>query len=356
MQRIIFLYIIKEFAKSFLAWLLIIGLIINLIQFLELTKRAFGKSIGWLEIFSMLFLKTPYLLFSIMPFIIIAATLMTYYKLNQSRELVAMRALQISAWRFTLPSATFIFALGIFISTIFQPYSAILLSKFDEDEARFFKDQTVNFSMAGKGIWLKDSKSYLHANEIYERGRYLSQISLFILDNHHLNKKIFADFGYLEDDKLKLHDVKYFNKNDNQISSAKFLELDTNLNIEQLQESKIPEILYIWKLPDYIEKLDLAGFPSIKHKLFFASLILLPFYYASIIYLVIPFTLINPRSQRRNITIFYGLLIGFALYFIQKVTSAISISEEINHFICALIPIIANFALGCSILLTKEDG
>src|SRR5580692_1010602 len=109
-----FFYIARQFfgwcAGVFLAMLSIVFIL----DYVELIRRAGTKPDATLLILlEMAALKQPYMAQQIMPFAILFGTMLTFWRLTRSNELVVARAAGVSVWQFLTPAMLVAMLVGV---------------------------------------------------------------------------------------------------------------------------------------------------------------------------------------------------------------------------------------------------
>lgn len=355
-------YLNRRFLVSLLFTIVILSGVILFIDTLELLRKTYEKKIEINILIRLIIYKLPLLIQMILPFALLVSTTICYFNLSKNSELIAARAAGISAWNFTVPAIISSFLLGIFIVTIFNPIVALTLEKqknlenihlFDNDSKMFFSES---------GIWIKDIYNgkldkIIYAKSLYDRGKFLSEVSVFIAgENFDFIERIEADTATIEDNKILLTDATIYNIG----KSSKFFrktELRSHIIIDHLQENiSIPEIISFWNLPNFIEKISNAGFSSIMHKLYFYSLISMPFLLSAVTMIAISFSFSMPRNGKTSFIAFISIIIGFLVYFFIKIISAFALSGSITPFVAINAPIFICFLVSTSAILHYEDG
>ena len=147
-------YIIRHFMVGVGIILSVLITLILVFDSLEVIRRAYAKDVPFGIILNMVVLKLPYTLQEILPFAILLGGIMALTKLTRSSELVVARAAGISALQFLTPVLLAAFLIGVFVTTIFNPLSATMLSKFEQIEAKYFRGSTSMLSVSSSGLWL----------------------------------------------------------------------------------------------------------------------------------------------------------------------------------------------------------
>src|SRR6185437_12212699 len=108
----------RYIARQFFTWCTIIFVammsIVFLLDYIELIRRAGTRPDATLLILlEMAALKQPDMMQQVMPFAILFGTMMAFWRLTRSHELVVARAAGISAWQFLAPPLSGAFLLGV---------------------------------------------------------------------------------------------------------------------------------------------------------------------------------------------------------------------------------------------------
>lgn len=355
-------YITKIFFFYFLLVLFVLTSLTLLLNTLEVLRRSFSKSLLFGDLLSLITFKIPLLVQHTLPFAILIGASITISILNRGNELIAARSGSISAWNFLTPIFISVFTIGLITITILNPFVATIHTKYISIEAKFLRNKENVITISDSGIWLKDTSGnkvnkIIHAKSFYERGKYLSEITIFALsDDNSLTTRIEADFGSLKKNDLILNDVKIF-KPGQILEKYKQYVVNTNIAVDHLQNSlATPEVVSFWDLYKFITKIEKAGFSSLKHKFYFYNLILMPFFFVALVIVSATFSLSLPRQGKLGLMFFITILIGFAIQIITKITYTLSMSGAISLALGATAPILICFCVGIYLLLHYEDG
>jgi lipopolysaccharide export system permease protein len=154
-------YIAKQFLLGVLIAYLAFAVLIFLIDLLELFRRGQDANIGWGSILYMAFLHLPSNSQEVMPFAILIGTVLSLGKLARNSELVVMRAAGLSAWQFLAPALVMGALLGLIVTMIINPFSAIMVRKFDRMKDKYFEQGRSTMSMEiSSGLWLRQTRNY----------------------------------------------------------------------------------------------------------------------------------------------------------------------------------------------------
>jgi len=269
----------KYLSRHFLFWLVSVFFaftgITLVLDTVELMRRASGKEEATMDIVIMMsVLKLPFMLHSLLPFIILFAALLAFWRLARTNEIVVARAAGISVWQFLLPAVFITFALGIFEIGGFNPFASAMLSKYEAFEAQYLQRRTSMLAVSKNGLWLRQAdgryQSVIHALRVTNQNMVLHDVIIFRFEG----KDRFAE--RIDAEKARLTKGQWDLKNawiSSPLSQPQFREkhsIRTNLTIAKIQESfASPETMSSWDLPAFIRTMEAAGFSGHRHQLHF---------------------------------------------------------------------------------------
>ncbi|HEU4683747.1 MAG TPA: LPS export ABC transporter permease LptG [Nitrospira sp.] len=184
-MKILFGYLLREYAKIFgmcFAGLMTIYLVID---FFEKVRRFLRYDANWMDVLAYFALKTPGISFQIAPLAILMATLLTIGLLSRSHEITAMRACGISlSW---IASPFLALAVGTAIILLLFSSTVIPLASNKAEEIRAIRIEKKPPSTALKlpQPWARmGADAILHVNSVAVGGQSLGGIQLFHFDRH----------------------------------------------------------------------------------------------------------------------------------------------------------------------------
>src|SRR5690349_21946088 len=161
-------YIGRQFAMRVAAVAMALTVIVYLLDFLEMLRRSSTRDEVTLPIVLQLsLLKLPQLMQELIPFVILFATMLTFWRLSRSHELTVVRAAGISVWQFLLPALAIALMVGAFRLAVLNPVGAVLYSSYEQTEAKLLRGRSSLLSVAQSGFWLRQadgrSNAIIHA-------------------------------------------------------------------------------------------------------------------------------------------------------------------------------------------------
>src|SRR5271166_5213254 len=198
-------------ARHFFGWCTAVFLgmlsIVFILDYVELIRRAGTRpEATLLVLLEMAALKQPYMAQQIMPFAILFGTMMAFWRLTRSHELVVARAAGISAWQFLTPPLMGAFIVGVLVVTIFNPIGSVMQASYEQLDNRVLHGGGEQLTLTRSGLWLRQSDdrgnhAIVHANGFVASQRALQDVMILFLvdDDTRLVKRIDAKEALLED-------------------------------------------------------------------------------------------------------------------------------------------------------------
>lgn len=362
--KTLFRYIMRQFFAWCAAIFFAMLSIVFILDYVELIRRAGTRpDATLLVLFEMAALKQPDMAQQVMPFAILFGTMMAFWRLTRSHELVVARAAGISAWQFLAPPLTGAFLVGVLVVTVFNPIASVMQASYEQLENRILRGATGDqLALSSTGLWLRQSDragnhSIVHATGFQVKQQALDNVMiLFLTGDTKLTRRIDAKEAVLQNGAWQVRDGTLWEP-DKPLQPFTELKVDTNLTANKIQESfASPETMSFWELPGFIRLLDNSGFSSQRHRLYFNALLARPFLYAAMVLIAAAFSLRMQRRGGATLMIAAGVASGFALYFLSDVVFALGLSASIPIALAAWTPTGVTWLLGTALLLHLEDG
>ena len=358
-------YIGRQFAVAFATVLTVILGIILLFDIIELIRRAAGRpELGMGPIMSMALLKLPQMLHTVLPFAVMIGSMVCFWRLTRTNELVVARSAGISAWQFIAPVLGVVVAFGVFEVTAFNPLAAAMYSRYERLQDELINSRSSAFDLSEVGLWLRephdDGEMVVHSEDVRQQGLtlFIKDAQFFIYDRpDHFWRRISAESATLTNGVFDVSRawVMEGGKPSQYVAS---LSIPTQLTLERIHDNfASPETLSFWQLPGFIRFFERAGFTANKHRLYLQSLLASPLLYCGMVLLAAIFSLKpNNRSGGMATRVASGVATGFTVYFLSKVIYAFGQSSTLPQALAAWTPAVFASLLGLGILFHLEDG
>ncbi len=357
-------YIVRQFFMYFLAVLGLFVFLILVFDTVELLRRAAGRpGVSLALIAEMAVLRSPHMMQMTFPFAILFASMLTFWRLTRSHELIITRAAGVSAWQFLLPILLATFLLGLARITMINPVSAVMLSRFERLDNIYLKVGGNALAFAGGGIWLRQGSDQgqvvLRANAIALNGPRV-ELHPVIVYLYRGNDKFFgridAERAILRDGYWEMENA-WLHRPEETATFAERHRLPTDLTLARIQDSfAAPETMSFWDMPGFIDSLRGAGFSALRHRLHLHALLAAPFLMMAMVLLAATFTLRHVRQGGTTAIIGLGVATGFLIYFFSDVAFALGLSSSIPIALAAWTPASVTGSIGIALLLHLEDG
>jgi lipopolysaccharide export system permease protein len=354
-------------ARQVLAWcgavFAIMLTIVFLLDYLELIRRGAQRPDATMGLLlEMAALKLPYMAQEVLPFGILFGTMLAFWRLTRSNELVVARAAGVSVWQFLLPAELFALSVGVFAVTIFNPVASVTQATFETLESRVLRGSDDQFSLSRSGLWLRETdeqgnQRLIHAQRSAAGDMALQEVTiLFFRGVDQFSQRIDAKSARLTDGVWLIDNgVRWFGNGETE--PFQHVTLTTNLTLRKIQESfAAPETMSFWDLPGFIRLLEVSGFPTQRHRLYFNALLARPFLLCAMVLIAATFSLRMQRRGGATLMIVGGVVTAFSLFFLSDIVFALGLSATIPVPLAAWTPAGVSILMGVALLLHLEDG
>jgi lipopolysaccharide export system permease protein len=337
-----------------------IFLLVMLIDYIELMRRTNDiPGVSALLVLKTSIYRVPQVTERIMAFCVLIGTMICYLDLSRRLELVIARSAGLSAWQFVAPGLVVAFLFGVVATAVYNPLSAILDERSKRLESELF-NQDKN-AANGSNYWTSqrtnEGTAIINAKTSRDQGVNLNGVTVFIFDtNGQFKQRIEARSATLEPGVWELRDARVNELGILPVTHPEF-RLKTSLTPEQVRESfATPETVPFWDLPLYITIADHAGLVASGYRLQFQKLLARPFLMAAMVLLAAAVSLRFFRFGGVQKMVLSGMLAGFLLYVLSKVTEDLSKADLMQPIAAAWLPVLAGGVTGFIALLYQEDG
>ena len=352
----------RYFAVAFMKWILGVFFgclaIVLLADAVEMLRRASTlPDAAMANIVLISVFRLPSLGEQLLPFAVLFGSMAALLTLSRKSELIVTRAVGVSVWQFLKPGLTVTVAIGVASVLLYNPLAASLKEQSDALEAQVFRRATAE----RKSLWLRQSgqgsQSVIHAARSLEQGSRLFNVTVYLFDGAgRFQARLEAQEGVLEAGRWRLRDVWRLSSAEEPRSFPEYL-VPTALSAEQVRESfASPKNISFWDLPTYIELAEDAGLPAAQYRLQQQSLLARPLLLAAMVIIAATVSLRLFRLGNVGRMMVGGVLAGFMLYVIGKLTQDFGSAGLVSPAAAAWVPASMALLMGLTILLHQEDG
>jgi lipopolysaccharide export system permease protein len=363
LARILSAYIARQFFSWFAGVFGTMVAVTFLLDYRELLRRGGGRAqANWGVLLEMAALKMPHTAQEVMPFAILFGTMLAFWRLTRSNELVVARAAGVSVWQFLMPAVLVALLVGVVAVTVFNPIASTMEGRYEKLDNRILRQTADPMTLSQRGLWLRQSdmaegQILIHGERRAAPELLLDAVTVFFIDRlMAFTSRIEAKSARLENGFWLVEDGQRFRPNEAPEPFAQ-LRLPTKLTTAKIEESLAsPDTMSFWDLPGFISLLEQSGFSADRHRLHFNVLLARPFLFCAMVLVAATFSLRMQRRGGATLMIVSGVAAGFLLYFLSDIVFALGLAAKIPVLLAAWTPTGVSMIFGASMLLHLEDG
>lgn len=360
-------YISRQFALSVLIALGGLVAVTSLVDSVELIRRVSGKSAVPISlVIEMALLRLPIFVEKMTPYAVLIGSMLCLTRLTRTHELVVARAAGVSVWQFLLPALLSALVFGLFMMMAFNPLSSATYARAEQLDARYIKNRPSLISISDSGLWLRQmeedknaevAERIIQARQVSRKDMVFSGVILFSFGHKsEFIERVDAETMQLQSGYWRLNNVKIFRPGQ-PLETRSVIAIKTDITMEQIQDSfNVPKTISFWQLPEFIERLEKAGFPALRHRLYFQGMLADPFMLAAMVLIAAVFSLRPPRRGKVGVLMVAGITTGITLRVIDDVIKALVVSGRMPLMLGAWAPAIVCIFIAVALLLHMEDG
>lgn len=366
LQSILGRYISKQIVITFLLVLATIMGIIMMFDAIEALRRISGREdVGMSYVVEYVITRLPQTIDKVLPFIMMVAAMITFWKVSKSNEYVIIRSSGVSVWGFLYPVLLSVFIVGVINVALINPISSKMYEMHETIKYRFITRNPNAMLFSSKGLWIREAMGedkilVLKAKSLRQEDNEvlsMQEVSILEMDRQsQIIKRVEALLGELKENTLKLRGVQIF-ENSKEMVKFSDIEYATSINIERIKENFIdPDAISVWELPDTIKFYESSGFSADRHKMRYLSLLASPFLLVAMVLIASLFAL-KPNMRQGGVMflIVAGISTGFIIYFASQLVYAFGINGYIPIWFAVWSPTLVVGLLGVSAMLHKEE-
>ncbi len=359
-------YLSKQIIFTFLMVLTAIMGIIMMFDAVEALRRISGREdVGMSYVIEYVITRLPQTVDKVLPFIMMVAAMITFWKVSKNNEYVIIRSSGVSVWGFLVPVLSAVFIVGVINVALINPISSKMYEMHETIKYRFITRNPNAMLFSSKGLWIREAVSdnkilVIKAKSLkQEENEILSMQDVSILEmdrQSQIIRRIEALLGELEGNKFKLRGIKIY-ESGKETKTMTQTEYDTEINIERIKENFIdPDAISVWELPDTIKFYESSGFAADRHKMRYLSLLVSPFLLVAMVLIASLFAL-KPNTRQGGVIflIVSGITTGFIIYFSSQLVYAFGINGYIPIWLAVWSPTLVVALLGITIMIQKEE-
>ncbi len=360
-------YFARRFLVTFLGILTVFFLLLALIDLVEQLRRFSADGIGFRRIAQLTLLNMPKAISDILPLVMILSTITLFLGLARSSELVVTRASGRSALVALIAPVIVAFAIGALAVAMLNPIVAATSKRYASLFENYRFGVTDVLSISREGLWLRQGdtsgQTVIHAERANPDGTVFYDVTfLSYAPEGGPLRRIEAREAVLAPGAWEAKDVKVWplGLDMNPEAMAETLDsltIPSDLTQERIRDSfGQPEAISIWDLPDYVARLEEAGFSARRHLVWFQMEMARPLFLTAMVLLGAAFTMRHVRAGGTGVAVLTAVMLGFALFYIRNFAQILGENGQIPILLAAWAPPVASVLLALGILLNMEEA
>ncbi len=359
-------YFARKFAKSFFGLSAVFILLTTLIDLVEQLRRLGNSSASFGQLVELTLLNAPDGYYTILPLVMILATVVLFLGLARSSELVVVRASGRSALSTLIAPVLVALMIGLVAISVLNPIVAATSKRFAQLFEFYSSGSEEVLSISSEGLWLRqadaEGQTVIRAARANPQATILYDVSFISYGPNGPVRRIEAQSAALDGGQWQLTDATVWplTAGTNPQASMRHygdLDLASSLTNERILEGfGTPSSISIWDLPDHIGQLSRAGFSARRHAVWFQMELAKPLFLIAMVLVAAAFTMRHVRFGKTGVAVLSAVMLGFGLYYVRNFAQIMGENGQIPIILAAWAPPVASVMLGLGILLHMEDG
>ena len=348
-SNVLTIFLMRRFFTSFFMVMLTVGGIIFAVTFVErLSSNPDALSTltdAWIRLLEYIPMFLPLAVFM--------GTLLAFYNLTKSSELIIISAAGLSPYQIARPFLIGAFIVGIFTAGIVNPYSVNISTRnLTNHQLKLIDD----------AIWLRESTENgfltmraLKMNVSDKTDIIFNDVTIFLQNpDFKLTERVTTKNAILSDNGIDIERASVIDSNG--VTKSEKKHIDTKLTPRTVLDRYLqPDQISFWNLPSFIHKMNAIGVITRGHLVQFFTLLFLPLTLMAMVTLGIAF---SQTKQRRNYSFgtkfSLGIVTCFALYFIVNLFNALGTTGALPPIVAIVAPQII-IITGACMFITSFD-
>ena len=157
-------FLSKQILVTFLMVLLTIMGIIMMFDSIEALRRISGREdTGMDYVVKYAITKLPETIDKVLPFVMMIAAMMTFWRVSKNNEYVIIRSSGVSVWGFLKPVLITVFLVGIVNIALINPISSKMYEMHATLKYRFITRDPTAMLFSSKGLWIREAEGKAEA-------------------------------------------------------------------------------------------------------------------------------------------------------------------------------------------------
>lgn len=359
-------YLARRFAGAIVSVIGIFFGILVLIDLVEQVRRNAGTSASLANSLGLSLLNAPQELYEILPLVVLLGAIAMFLTLARTSELVVVRAVGVPVFLALLPSMTGALVVGALGIAVLNPVAVATARKSDALSASYRSGDESTVSVGREAIWLRQGARtgqwVIRAERASPDATELQGATFLGFDPSGAPvRRLEAASARLASGHWELTDVKDWpltaDNPERDSTRHETLYLPSNLTRAELRDGvDEPIAIAFWDLPDYIGRLERAGFSARRHQVAYWVALASPLLFVAMVQIAAAFTMRHARLGQTGVRVLTAVLCGFALFFLRNFAQILGENGQIPVLLAAWGPVVVGLFFSAALILHMEDG
>ena len=361
MNKIIFNYLLKNFLKTFMIFVLVFycfGMILNLFEEIEFFKNI---NVSILTPLMLTSIFIPSMIIKYLPFIIFLSSMWFMLRIRNNKDLLTLKVFGYSNIKIFLILAFTSFFLGWLILVIINPITSSMSKYYEKTKSNYSRDIDHLVTFNKNGLWIKENlpakQRIISATKPEDFN--LIDVTIFHLDKRsNLLEKIVSKKADIKNNLWILQDVTIFKPSEGVLIQEKFkmFEIESIYNYEKINS--------LFKNFDTMSFIDLVtGYKNLLKNGYneaflnesLHSMLSLPFFLFLMTALSSVLTMGTLKKSDNFKFIILGLIITVLIFYFKDLSIALGQTDRIPLILSVWAPVIAlSFFIFIGVLQINE--
>ncbi|EAQ03473.1 permease, YjgP/YjgQ family protein [Pseudooceanicola batsensis HTCC2597] len=360
-------YFAWRFLRIFIGLLAVFLLMSMLIDVAEHLRRLSSTPATLSQVLRLVLLNAPEGIYTILPLIMILATVALFLGLARTSELVVTRAAGRSALRSLVSPVIVAFAIGVIGVAMVNPIVAATSKRYAALLESYQSGGADVLSLSAEGLWLRqggaEGQTVIRAARSNPQATELYDVTMIAYaPDGGPEKRIEAARARLIAGAWELHDARIWplargTNPEARTERRESFEVPSSLTEARIRDTfGEPSAIPVWDMPTYIGLLTEAGFSARRHAVWFQMELAKPLFLVAMVLIAAAFTMRHVRFGKTGIAVLSAIMLGFALYYVRNFVQILGENGQIPVALAAWAPPVASVLLALGLLLHMEDG
>ena len=186
MNKIFYNYIIKEYFKIFLNFLLVFVCLTILLSIFDEIEFFKFLNVSLLLPISLTFLSIPNLILELLPFVVFLSSMWYFVSIKSNKDLLSLKVFGFSNLKIISILTITMFVFGVLVLILINPITSLMVKQYEYTKAKYSRDIDHLVTINKNGVWIKETIGFnsriIEAEKLDEN--ILVNVNVYNIDNN----------------------------------------------------------------------------------------------------------------------------------------------------------------------------